>query len=196
MWENKRSGTMLVYHGTLDWRGYNIKRKHVDLSKSKDYLDFGKGFYTTPSFEFAKNTAEYKALKHNSFSTNRPARACVLSFEFDEYLAQFLRCLKFDGITKDWCEFIIANRLQDDSLREGRHHNFDAKYDIVYGDTADGASGVIENIATDIQNGVMTFDEIDVSLIDPLGKINWGSQISFHTPDSLYCICCTECVIL
>ena len=39
---------MFLYHGT------NIRFDNIDLSRSKDKRDFGKGFYTTTIFEQAE----------------------------------------------------------------------------------------------------------------------------------------------
>jgi len=46
-----------VYHGTILTYAIDISSKGVDLSKSKKYLDFGRGFYTTPDIKMVKDMA-------------------------------------------------------------------------------------------------------------------------------------------
>lgn len=48
---------MKVYHGTSLRSAIDIHNKGIDLSKSNEYLDFGRGFYVTPDIEMAKNMA-------------------------------------------------------------------------------------------------------------------------------------------
>ena len=53
---------MLLYHGTISSGADNIIKNGISLSKGKLKVDFGQGFYTTPSLEFAKSTAVNKYL--------------------------------------------------------------------------------------------------------------------------------------
>lgn len=48
---------MILYHGTTE------VIKHPDISFSKDYLDFGKGFYLTSFQKQAEKWAMRKALR-------------------------------------------------------------------------------------------------------------------------------------
>lgn len=44
---------MKLYHGTNYSSAINIVNHGIDLKYSKPYLDFGPGFYTTPSYDHA-----------------------------------------------------------------------------------------------------------------------------------------------
>lgn len=48
---------MKLYHGTNRSSAENIFKYGIDLKYSKPYLDFGAGFYTTPSYDHAAITA-------------------------------------------------------------------------------------------------------------------------------------------
>lgn len=48
---------MILYHGT------NIRFSNIDLSRSKDKRDFGKGFYTTTIFEQAEHWAKNQYIR-------------------------------------------------------------------------------------------------------------------------------------
>lgn len=187
---------MKVYHGTIDRYAANIQRYGIDLYHSKLYLDFGKGFYTTSNYDFAMNTAKYKAFRNNSYSKNTPARPSIIVFEYCESSAAALKTMSFPEPSVEWCKFVIANRLSNDQIRLNLHHNFDAKYDIVSGVTADGASGVLENLVVDVQSGIISIENIDFTLIAPACSSDWGDQISFHTPKSFTCIQYKERIIL
>ena len=49
---------MLLYHGT------NVRFKEIDLSRSKDKRDFGKGFYLTTIFEQAERWAKNQFIRY------------------------------------------------------------------------------------------------------------------------------------
>ena len=48
---------MEVYHGTILNFALNIEENGIDLTKSNEYLDFGRGFYVTPDKKMAENMA-------------------------------------------------------------------------------------------------------------------------------------------
>ena len=52
---------MKLYHGTISSGAENIIKNGINFKRGKSKVDFGQGFYTTPSFSFAKNTAINKA---------------------------------------------------------------------------------------------------------------------------------------
>ena len=87
---------MRLYHGTDLSQAENIIKKGVDLSKSRKYLDFGRGFYLTPSYSQAENWSK------------RTGSPCVLGFELD---VTNLNVKKFNKADRDWAEFIVKNRL-------------------------------------------------------------------------------------
>jgi len=116
---------MILYHGT------NIAFDTIDLSKSKPNKDFGRGFYLSADLEQAKELAQVRVdlLGGNSV---------IQSYEFDEALltSEILRVKIFEDYTREWAEFIIANRNQysDDSALHD--------YDIVVGPIANDRVGL------------------------------------------------------
>lgn len=56
---------MKLYHGTNYSSAINIVNNGIDLKYSKPYLDFGAGFYTTPSYDHAAITAMRVTKKYN-----------------------------------------------------------------------------------------------------------------------------------
>ena len=57
---------MKLYHGTNYSSAMKIVNNGIDLKYSKSYLDFGAGFYTTPSYEHAVLTAIRATKKYNA----------------------------------------------------------------------------------------------------------------------------------
>lgn len=55
---------MKLYHGTISTGAENIIKNGIKLERGKPKVDFGQGFYTTPSFNFAMSTAINKAKKN------------------------------------------------------------------------------------------------------------------------------------
>lgn len=104
---------MRVYHGST------VIVDKPDISFSKDYLDFGKGFYVTSYKEQAENWAIRKAMRKNS-------KGIVNIYELDDDLSS-LNVLKFsdDNI---WLEFVCNCRNGSDEYKA---------YDIIIGDVAD-----------------------------------------------------------
>lgn len=63
---------MIVFHGT------NKKFDVIDLSKSKDKRDFGKGFYTTTIFEQAIEQLKFFQVNNQvSFHTEKALNSLV-----------------------------------------------------------------------------------------------------------------------
>jgi hypothetical protein len=92
---------MKLYHGTFT---HDIKQP--DLQKCRQKTDFGKGFYTTKSFEQAKKWA---ILRKNRF---RVEKAYVVEYEIDDSILSSgeYKIKHFDGATKEWLEFVFNNR--------------------------------------------------------------------------------------
>ena len=57
---------MKLYHGTNYSSAINIVNHGIDLKYSKPYLDFGPGFYTTPSYDHAALAALRTTQKYNA----------------------------------------------------------------------------------------------------------------------------------
>ena len=97
---------MILYHGS------NQNFTEVDLSKSKDRRDFGKGFYTT--------TIKEQALQWGYNMFNRFSGDGIFLYKFD-FLPSFdLLSKQFPKITNEWFDFILSNRTLG-----GLQHNFD-----------------------------------------------------------------------
>ena len=111
---------MILYHGS------NIKVVVPDLSHSKPFKDFGKGFYLSDNYEQAWDMASQKVrqtLKGEPF---------VSEFQFDEHLMQSneLSIKIFSDYSEEWANFVLDNR--DKNTPQPVH-----QFDIVYGPIAD-----------------------------------------------------------
>lgn len=178
---------MKVYHGTISSHAIDIGKNGIDLSRSKRYLDFGRGFYTTPDYEMAKNMA-YRALEcetRKRKGTNYfPA---IISFEYQYNPLLIYRQFEYEDI--EWAKFILSNRLPINiSEKLGlMEHNFDQKYDIIIGGTADGS---VADIASRLRFGQLKPQEYCINLSDFLKRdgSSYGKQIVFCSEKALSCI--------
>ena len=90
---------MRLSHGT------NKTFDEIDLHKSKPNKDFGQGFYLSPDFEQALNMAKIKT------EQQQEGTPIVMEFEADEAEIKKMHTLHFDDYSKQWAEFILANRI-------------------------------------------------------------------------------------
>ena len=113
-----------LYHGS------NTKIEVPDLTHSKPFKDFGRGFYLSADKQQAWDMAFQKV------NQTREGKAEVSEFLFDETIMQSgkLKVLCYSDYSEEWARFILANR---DKKRSHPVHD----YDIVYGPIAD--DGVI-----------------------------------------------------
>lgn len=150
--ENKQ---LFIYHGTT----YNFNK--IDLTKSHDRRDFGKGFYTTILEQQAQQWAYRLSLR------NHQEKYYVYKYCFIDN--NNLKIKHFDLLNEEWLEFIKNNRFKG-----GLQHD----YDVVIGPVAD-------------DNTMMTVQLYVVGVINAteavqrlkFTKVN--NQISFHTEKSL-----------
>ncbi len=177
----------LLYHGTIHPYAASIVVQGVQLSKSKRFLDFGPGFYTTPNPDFARTTAESHAKTYNYFHPGASVIGRVLEFEFDDRLARSLRTKEFSTANLQWAQFIIANRCENPLVHQAYDHNIDHVYDIVLGPVADGR-GAITPMVEQVNAGLLSLEDLDYRAITPARHARWGSQVSFHTNAALACI--------
>ena len=105
---------MIVYHGSTEII------KNPDVSHSKKYLDFGKGFYITTFENQAKKWAARKGMRQEK-------TAIVNVYELSEKWDGF-RVLSFEKENEKWLDFVCG-------CRKGQPLN--AEYDIVIGNVAD-----------------------------------------------------------
>lgn len=110
---------MRLFHGT------NIDFGDILLSRCRPNKDFGQGFYLTD----IRSQAEAMAVRRCEFEES--GVPIVLEYEFDESLLSDgnLDVLRFDGVSADWAEFILKNRMS----KGQRMHS----HDIVIGPVAD-----------------------------------------------------------
>jgi len=149
---------VILYHGS------NQNFDTIDLSKSKDNRDFGKGFYTTTLREQAEDWAEVL------FDRYKGDGICVYEIEFE--LSKDLSIKKYDDLSEEWLLMIQKNRMLG-----GIQHNFD----IVQGPVANDKT--TRTIALYIAEIISANDAIERLKHN---KIN--DQVSFHTSAALSCL--------
>lgn len=151
---------MKIYHGGLEI--VNVP----EIRKPNRTLDYGSGFYTTTSFDQAKDWV-IRRIKENKVKTGY-----VNIYELDQNQTENLNCLIFDKPTDEWVDFVMKNRTQKD---------FNHNYDIVYGPVANDR--VYAAFAL-FEGGVLNKQE----LIAELKTYKLVDQYLFHTVDSLKAI--------
>lgn len=111
---------MKLYHGS------NVMIEQPDLSCSKPFKDFGKGFYLSSVYRQAEERA------NQMVDMLQKGAQCVTAFEWDEdaALVAGLRIKQFDDYCEEWAEFVLQNR---DRKRQHPIHD----YDVVIGPIAD-----------------------------------------------------------
>jgi len=97
---------MILYHGS------NQDFEVIDLSKSKDKRDFGRGFYTT--------TIKEQALQWGFNMLNRLSGDGIYLYEFEFFLSEDLTSKTFSEISDEWFDFVLNNRTLG-----GVQHRFD-----------------------------------------------------------------------
>ncbi len=136
---------MILFHGT------NTDIETIDLSRSLNHKDFGKGFYLTDSRETAIRMAIKKARLFGG-------KATLILYEFDEAaLHSDLKVKVFpEKATVEWFLFVDANRD-----RENQQPIHD--YDIIVGPIAD--DGVVVQI-TNYRQNIFTAEQAAIGLQD------------------------------
>ena len=136
---------MILFHGT------NTDIETIDLSRSLNHKDFGKGFYLTDSRETAIRMATKKARLFGG-------KATLILYEFDvAALHSDLKVKVFpEKATVEWFLFVDANRD-----RENQQTIHD--YDIIVGPIAD--DGVVVQI-TNYRQNIFTAEQAAIGLQD------------------------------
>ena len=111
---------MRLYHGS------NVTIERPDLSRSKPFKDFGRGFYLSHDPAQAQERAAQVVdlLKQGSPSVT------VFEWNEDDAIADGLKIKRFDDYCEEWAEFVLKNR---DRHQSQPVHD----YDIVVGPIAD-----------------------------------------------------------
>lgn len=103
---------MKVYHGSC------VAVPNPDLMHSRENVNFGKGFYTTPIYEQAEQWAK-RFRKQNK-------KGIVSEYYFDERSLSDVKVLTFESYSEEWLDFILQCRTCKDTT----------DYDIVIGGVA------------------------------------------------------------
>lgn len=151
----KEVSDLLLYHGS------NVAFNEIDLSKSHNRRDFGRGFYCTVLESQAKEWAH---------------RLYIRNFSGGEYIYQYvfrqtdnLKIKRFTALDAEWLDFVKENRIKG-----GIQHT----YDVVIGPVAD--DNTMETIQLYL-SGILRSEEAVERL--RYNKVN--NQVSFHTPLAL-----------
>ena len=148
---------MKVYHGSLEIV------KIPEIRNANRPLDYGRGFYTTTSFEQASEWVKRR------MRDNGANGGFVNIYDFDEGKSNCLSRLLFNSPTDEWIDFVMANRLE---------RGFDHNYDIVYGPVANDRVYVSFSL---YESNIIDREE----LIKRLKTYKLVDQYLFHTLESL-----------
>ena len=152
---DQKSTVMLLYHGT------NAVFDQIDLSKSHNRRDFGRGFYCTILEKQAQEWA------HRLYMRNFSGGEYVYQYVFHQ--TDDLKIKHFNALDTEWLEFVKSNRIKG-----GTQHS----YDVVIGPVAD--DNTMETVQL-YMSGILKADEAVERL--RYNKVN--NQVSFHTPLAL-----------
>ena len=149
---------MKLYHGSI------VSVKNPNLRQGRPNTDYGKGFYTTVDFDQAVRWARIRRDRAGG------GRAVVSVYEVDDDILQKkdFRIMEYNGATKEWLDFVVANR------RYAPLHD----YDIVLGPVAN------DNLYATIslyENGELSAEAAVVQLKTHI----LFNQVSFHTERAL-----------
>ncbi len=157
---------MKIYHGSLEV----VERPRI--LPSNRLLDYGIGFYTTTSEQQSREWVARRMSEHEV------QVGYVNIYEFDDRQLRELKCLLFSEPSKEWADFVMANRTM-----KGFTHD----YDIVYGPVA--------NDRVYLQFGLYESGAIGVeTLIRELKTYRLVDQYLFHTERSLSALRFTEAI--
>ena len=146
---------LILYHGSN--RNFNT----IDLSKSKDKRDFGKGFYTTILCEQAEDWAKTLFDRYKGDG--------IFIYEIELELTGDLLIKNYDGLSEEWLLMVQKNR----SLGGIQH-----KFDIVQGPVAnDKTARAIALYIAGIIDANETIKRLQYSRVN--------NQVSLHTPAAL-----------
>ena len=137
----------VLFHGTLMDRAANIIVDGIDFGKLNDRADFGRGFYVTDSYALAKNTARLRYHQEKQRNgTSYPPVVMKIKIKYEDTYKYHIK--EFYGATEEWKRFVCTNRWNKQVLEKFPHYdnNYDLKYDIVIGLTADGKMRNIESL--------------------------------------------------
>lgn len=180
-----------VYHGTTsNW--LESIQSGIDLNRARRYADFGRGFYTTSNFNQAMRWARGRAKAHNDKETNvirnQLVDPIVMKFTVDvDLLIGFSHCI-FKKPDEKWAEFVYNNRTGESYLWSD-FHNWDRRYDFVFGYVADGPMLTLIEQAKAGDIDPANFHK----MIQPMYP-DKDDQLSFHTLRAVECLTLKEVI--
>lgn len=147
---------MKLYHGSLEI----VESPRIILPNRT--LDYGKGFYTTTSYEQAKEWVRRKLTTSNN-------KGYVNVYEIDNNFPPSIKLLQFNEPSEDWVDFVMKNRTQK---------NFEHSFDVVYGPVANDRVYA----AFALYEGELLSKQ---ELINELKAYTLVDQLLFHTEHAL-----------
>ena len=155
---------MILYHGS------NMAIDMPDLSRSKPYKDFGRGFYLSADRFQAQRMGEQRTL------IEQEGTPTITKFLFDESLLHNgeLKTKIWENYCEEWAQFIVMNR--DMRVPQPCHD-----YGIVYGPIADDG---VTYLLRRYKAGAITFKELLQELRYPHGitfQYHFGTQRALST---------------
>ena len=147
---------MKLYHGSLE-----VVSEPRIITPNRT-LDYGRGFYTTTSYEQAEQwVRRRKGTQHSVGYVN--------VYELADILPEEIKQLRFDTPTEEWVDFVMHNRTE-----RGFEHSFDIVYGPVANDRVYAAFALYESNLLDKEG-----------LIRELRTYELVDQFLFHTEQSL-----------
>jgi hypothetical protein len=146
---------MILYHGS------NNDFMKIALEKSRNYRDFGRGFYTTTIKEQAEEWSINMKLRRKTDS--------YYLYEYKYTKTPDLTVKYFPELNAEWLEMVKTNRING-----GLNHN----YDIVMGPVAN--DNTMRTITLHI-NGIYDVE----TTLRQLAFFKVNNQVSFHTQNAI-----------
>ena len=147
---------MKLYHGSLE-----VVSEPRIITPNRT-LDYGRGFYTTTSYEQAEQWVRRRRGTQHSVGY-------VNVYELADILPEEIKQLRFDTPTEEWVDFVMRNRTE-----RGFEHSFDIVYGPVANDRVYAAFALYESNLLDKEG-----------LIRELRTYELVDQFLFHTKQSL-----------
>lgn len=170
----------VAYHGTIDVYSDKIM-DNIDISQSRYFTDFGRGFYVTSNELQARDWAMKKWQDNKAkFPDCSPS---IVRLLIDTKGLEMCKGLIYSEPSDNWAEFVYNCRT------EGRNDKLYHEYDFVCGALADGKIVPLMNL---MQREKINNEEF-YRRIKPRSQEN---QLSFHTRLSLEFIKNKEVLII
>lgn len=175
---------LTVFHGTTT--EYLLTFTGIDLTKSRNNLDFGKGFYTTSNYNQASRFAQGRCrayMDEVGLGTKEGfVRPLIMEYTVDIKSLLNLNPYLFRYPDTKWAEFVYNNRIGQQKVISD-FHNWDNQYHCTYGHLADA---VISTLIYNARNGIIEYDEF-IKQILPL-RPEEEDQLVLHTTEAIRCV--------